>query len=345
MSYTYGVSIACQFNLDVKERGSMKAIVQTKYGSPEVLSLQEVDRPVVSNTGVLVRIHATSVHAGDWHLMRGTPWLLRLMFGLFKPKHQILGTDMAGTVAEIGVEVTQFKIGDRVFGDLSASGFGGFAEYVCVPESALALKPDNLTFAQAATVPASALAALQGLRDVGKIRSGQQVLINGAAGGVGSFAVQIARATGAIVTAVCSSRNIEMVRSICADHILDYTQIDITQTGHQYDLILDVAAYRSVFDYLPILKPKGTYVLVGGSTARIFQVLIFGALMSKFTDRQILPLISTPNRADLLTLKSTIEAGTLVPIVDRYYDLSEVPIALHQLEQGQVSGKISIRIV
>jgi NADPH:quinone reductase-like Zn-dependent oxidoreductase len=329
----------------------MQAIVQTEYGSPEVLSLKEVDRPVVGKTGVLVRIHATSVHAGDWHLMRGTPWIVRLMFGgLFKPKTQILGTDVAGVVEEIGSEVTQFKLGDHVFGDLSESGFGGFAEYVCVPESALVLKPHNLTFAEAATVPVSALAALKGLRDVGEIQSGQQVLINGASGGVGSFAIQIAKAHGAIVTAVCSARNTEMVRSISqgeryangADHILDYTQIDITQTGQQYDLILDAAAYRSVFDYLPILKPKGTYVLVGGSTARIFQVLIFGSLISKFTGRKILPLISTPSQPDLLVLKSMIESAKLVPIIDRYYPLSEVPIALHQLEQRQVSGKISI---
>jgi NADPH:quinone reductase-like Zn-dependent oxidoreductase len=324
----------------------MKAIVQTEYGSPDVLSLKEVDRPIVSNTGVLVRIHATSVHAGDWHLMRGTPWFVRLMFGgVFKPKTQILGTDIAGIVEAIGSEVTQFKPGDHVFGDLSESGFGGFAEYVCVPESALVLKPSNLTFAEAATVPVSALAALKGLRDVGKIQSGQQVLINGAAGGVGSFAVQIAKAYGAIVTAVCSSRNIEMVRSLGADHILDYTQIDITQTEHHYDLILDVAAYRSAFDYLPILKPKGTYVLVGGSTARIFQVLIFGSLMSKFTDRKILPLISTPNQPDLLILKSMIESETLSPVIDQYYNLSEIPIALRRLEQRQVTGKISIRLI
>jgi NADPH:quinone reductase-like Zn-dependent oxidoreductase len=322
----------------------MKAIVQTEYGSPDVLSLQEVDRPVVSNTGVLVRIHATSVHAGDWHLMRGTPWLVRLMFGgLLKPKIQVLGTDMAGVVEAIGSEVTQFQVGDRVFGDLSESGFGGFAEYVCVPESALVLKPSNLTFAEAATVPVSALAALKGLR-VGNVQSRQQVLINGAAGGVGSFAVQIAKAQGAIVTAVCRSQNTEMVRSIGADHILDYTQLDITQTAQQYDLILDIAAYRSVFDYLPILKPKGTYVLVGGSIARIFQVLIFGALFSKFTGRKILPLISSPNQPDLLTLKSMIESGTLAPVIDRYYELSEVPIALHRLEQRQVSGKISVRV-
>ncbi len=323
----------------------MKAIVQTDYGSPDVLSLREVDRPIVSNTKVLVRIHATSVHAGDWHLMRGDPWLVRLVFGLFKPKNSILGTDMAGIVEEIGSDVTQFKVGDRVFGDLSACGFGGFAEYVSVPESALVLKPNNLTFEAAATIPVSALAALKGLRDVGKIQPGQQVLINGAAGGVGSFAVQIAKAHGAIVTAVCSSRNTEMVRAIGADHILDYTQIDITQTEQQYDLILDIAAYRSPFDYLPILKPKGTYVVVGGSTTRIFQVMIFGSLISKLTGRNILPLVSAPNQTDLLALKSMIESRTIVPIIDRTYNLSEVPEALRQLEQRQVSGKIAIRLI
>ena len=323
----------------------MKAIVQTEYGSPDVLSLKEVDRPIVSNTRVLVRVYATSVHAGDWHLMRGDPWLVRLIFGLFRPKNPILGTDMAGIVEEIGSEVTQFKVGDHVFGDLSECGFGGFAEYVCVPESALVLKPDNLTFEEAATVPVSALAALKGLCDVGQIRAGQQVLINGAAGGVGSFAVQIAKAHGAIVTAVCSSRNAEMVKSIGADHILDYTQIDITKTIQQYDLILDIAAYRSPFDYLPILKPKGSYVLVGGSIARILQVIIFGSLMSKFTDRKILPLISSPSQTDLLTLKSMIESEAIVPIIDRTYNLSEIPIALHRLEQRQVSGKISIRLI
>ena len=324
----------------------MKAIVQTEYGSPDVLSLREVDRPVVSDSKVLVRVHATSVHAGDWHLMRGTPWLIRLIFGgLFKPKTQILGTDMAGTVEAIGSEVTQFKIGDQVFGDLSECGFGAFAEYVSVPESALVLKPENLTFEEAAIVPVSALAALKGLRDIGKIRSGQEVLINGAAGGVGSFAVQIAKANGAIVTAVCSSHNTEKMRSIGADYILDYTQQDITQTSKQYDLILDIAAYRSPFDYLPILKPKGTYVIVGGSITRIFQVMIFGSLISKLTGRNILPLASNPSQTDLLALKSMIESGTIVPIIDRYYNLSEIPEAIRRLEERKVSGKISIRLL
>ena len=324
----------------------MKAIVQTEYGSPDVLSLREVDRPVVSDSKVLVRVHATSVHAGDWHLMRGTPWLIRLIFGgLFKPKTQILGTDMAGTVEAIGSEVTQFKIGDQVFGDLSECGFGAFAEYVSVPESALVLKPENLTFEEAAIVPVSALAALKGLRDIGKIRSGQEVLINGAAGGVGSFAVQIAKANGAIVTAVCSSHNTEKMRSIGADYILDYTQQDITQTSKQYDLILDIAAYRSPFNYLPILKPKGTYVVVGGSITRIFQVMIFGSLISKLTGRNILPLASAPSQTDLLALKSMIESGTIVPIIDRTYNLSEVPEAIRRLEERKVSGKIAIRLI
>lgn len=324
----------------------MKAIVQTDYGSPDVLSLREVDRPVVSDSKVLVRVHATSVHAGDWHLMRGTPWLIRLIWGgLFKPKIQILGTDMAGTVEAIGSEVTQFKVGDQVFGDLSECGFGGFAEYVSVPESALVLKPENLAFEAAATIPVSALAALKGLRDVGKIQPGQQVLINGAAGGVGSFAVQIAKAYGAIVTAVCSSRNTEIVRAMGADYIFDYTQIDITQTEQQYDLILDIAAYRSPFDYLPILKPKGTYIVVGGSTTRIFQVMIFGSLISKLTGRNILPLVSAPNQTDLLALKSMIESGTIVPIIDHTYNLSEVPEAIRRLEERKVSGKIAIRLI
>lgn len=322
----------------------MKAIVQTEYGSPDVLSLREVDRPVVSDSNVLVRIHASSVHAGDRHLMRGTPWLVRLMFGMFKPKIQILGTDMAGMVEAIGSEVTQFKIGDQVFGDLSGCGFGAFAEYVSVPESALVLKPENLTFEKAAIVPVSALAALKGLRDVGKIRSGQHVLINGAAGGVGSFAVQIAKSYGAIVTAVCSSHNTEKMRSIGADYILDYTQKDITQTSKQYDLILDIAAYRSPFDYLPILKPKGTYVLVGGSINRILQVMIFGSLISKLTGRNILPLVSAPNQVDLGTLKSMIESKAIVPIIDRTYKLSEIPIAIRRLENRQVCGKIAINL-
>jgi NADPH:quinone reductase-like Zn-dependent oxidoreductase len=322
---------------------TMKAIVQTEYGSADVLRLAEVDRPVVSDNGVLVRVHAAAVHAGDWHLMRGTPFLLRLIYGgLRSPRFKILGTDMAGEVAFVGKAVTQFKPGDQVFGDLSESGFGTFAEYVCVPETAIALKPTNLTFEQTATIPVSALAALQGLRDVGQIQAGQKVLVKGASGGVGSFAVQIAKACGAEVTAVCSTRKIEKVRTMGADHVLDSKQA--LQQRQHYDLILDAAAYHSVFEDLPALKPKGKYVLVGGSTARLFQVMLFGELISKISGRIAKFLVSKPNQADLIVLKELIEAGKIYPCVDHCYSLSEVPDAIRALEQRQVRGKVAIRV-
>ncbi len=323
----------------------MKAIVQTEYGSPNVLSLQEVDKPVVTANGVLVRVRATSVNAGDCHLMRGDPFLTRLIFGgILKPKIKILGMDIAGSVEEVGKDVTQFQVGDEVFGDLSESGFGAFAEYVCTTEAALVLKPTNISFEQAATVPCAALTALQGLRDCGRIRSGQQVLINGASGGVGSFAVQIAKAFGAEVTAVCSTNKMEMMKTLGADQIIDYTQTDVTKNGQQYDLILDAAAYRSVFDYRSILKPEGTYVLIGGAISRLFQVLLFGLVISRIMDRKLKCLMAKPNRSDLVMLKDTIEAGKIVPFIDRTYDLSEVPTAIHQLEQRQVRGKIAISV-
>ena len=327
-----------------QETRKMKAIVQSEYGSPDVLSLAEVDQPKLSDHGVLVRVHAASVHAGDWHLMRGTPFLIRLIYGgMLKPKFQILGTDMAGQVEAVGKNITQFKSGDRVFGDLSECGFGTFAEYVCVPEKALALKPTNITFEQAATVPVSALAALQGLRDAGQIQSGQKVLINGASGGVGSFAVQIAKALGAEVTGVCSTKKVDMVRSIGADHVID-SKTDFSQHRQHYDLVLDAAAYHSVFKYLPVLTPQGTYVMVGGSTARIFQVMIFGAWISKITGRNIKFLTSQPNQADLIVLKDLIEAGKIVPCIDHCYPLSEVPAAIHYIELRQVRGKVAISI-
>ncbi|WP_404789515.1 NAD(P)-dependent alcohol dehydrogenase [Altericista sp. CCNU0014] len=323
----------------------MKAIVQTEYGSADVLRLEDVEKPVVPDNGVLVRVRAASVHAGDWHLMRGTPFLIRFIFGgLLKPKIKILGTDAAGRVEAVGKDATQFKPGDEVFGDLSECGFGAFAEYVCVPETALALKPANLTFEEAATVPVSALAALQGLRDVGQIQPGQKVSIVGASGGVGSFAVQIAKAYGAEVTGVCSTSKVEMVRAIGADHIIDYTQDDAIQKGQQYDLILDAAAYRSVFDYLPALTSRGTYVLVGGSTARLFLVMLFGSWISKISRRNVKFQASKPNQADLVILRDLIEAGKITPFIDRRYSLSEVPAAIRHLEQRQVRGKVSIAV-
>ena len=322
----------------------MKAIVQTEYGSTQMLSLQEVDKPVVPDNGVLVRVHAASVNAGDWHLMRGTPFLIRLIFGgLLKPKIKILGTDVAGRVEAVGKDVTQFQPGDEVFGSLSECGFGAFAEYVCATEAALVLKPTNTSFEEAATVPGAALAALQGLRDFGLV-AGQKVLIVGASGGVGSFAVQIAKALGAEVTALCSTKKIDMVRSLGADCVIDYTQADVTRQGQHYDLIFDAAAYRSVFDYLPALTPEGTYVLVGGSTARFFQAMFLGPWISRLGGRKVKCLALKPDRADLIVLRDLIEAGKISPFIDRRYNLSEVPAAIRYLEQRQVRGKVAISV-
>ncbi|WP_009634271.1 NAD(P)-dependent alcohol dehydrogenase [Synechocystis sp. PCC 7509] len=330
---------------DNKENGKMKAIVQTEYGSTDVLSLQEVDKPVVTDNGVLVRVYAASVNAGDWHLMRGTPFFSRLLFGgLLKPKIAILGSDMAGRVEAVGKDVTQFKPGDEVFGDLSECGFGAFAEYVCVIETALVLKPTNASFEEAATVPGSALAALQGLRDFGQLQPGQKVLINGASGGVGSFAVQIAKTFGAEVTALCSPKKMNMVRSLGADYVVDYTKTNITKNEQRYDLILDMAAYRSVFDYLPLLTTEGTYLLVGGSAAQFLQMMFLGDWISRISRRKVKYLACKPNQQDLLTLKELIVAGKIVPFIDQCYNLSEVPAAIRHLEQRQVMGKVAIRV-
>lgn len=323
----------------------MKAISQSNYGSTDMLSLQEVDKPVVTDKGVLIKVHAASVNSGDWHLMRGTPFLSRLMFGgILKPKIKTLGMDVAGRVEAVGKDVTQFQINDEVFGDISGCGFGAFAEYVCADESALVLKPSNISFEQAATVPAAALAALQGLRDLGQIQSGQKVLINGASGGVGSFAVQIAKAFGAEVTALCSTKKMAMVKSLGADHVIDYTQTDITKNGERYDLILDAAAYRSVFHYLPILSNHGSYVLVGGSMMRLFQIMFFGALISKISQLNVKCLSSKPNQKDLTILSNLLESGKITPFISQRCKLSEVPTAISALEQRQVMGKIAIAV-
>jgi NADPH:quinone reductase-like Zn-dependent oxidoreductase len=323
----------------------MKAIVQTDYGSTDQLRLTEVDRPTVPDNGVLLKVHAASVNSGDWRLMRGTPFPIRLMFGgILKPKIKTLGMDVAGRVEAIGQDVTQFRVGDEVFGDLSICGYGAFAEYVCATEATLVHKPANVSFEQAATVPVAALAALQALRDCGQLQSGQKVLINGAAGGVGSFAVQIAKVLGAEVTAVYSTKKLAMMSSIGIDYVIDYNQTDITKNEQQYDLILDVAAYRSVFDYLPILKPTGSYVLIGGSIARLFQVMLFGAWISRIGGRKVQCLVSKPNQADLVILRDLLEAGKIVPFIDRCFNLSEVPAAINYLEQRQVLGKVAISI-
>ena len=323
----------------------MKAIVHHKYGPPDVLKLEDIPKPTAGDDEVLVKVHAASVNAGDWHLMRADPFLIRLMFGgLLKPKNKILGADIAGRVEAVGSNVKQFQPGDEVFGDLSGCGFGAFAEYVCAPESALALKPANTTFEEAAAVPLAALAALQGLRDKGRIQPGLRVLINGASGGVGTFAVQIAKAFGAEVTGVCSTRNLDMVRSIGADQVIDYTQKDCTQNGQRYDLILDTAAYRSASDYQRVLSPKGTYVMVGGSTVRMFQMMILGPWISMTGSKKMDFLVSKPNQQDLGVLKDLIEAGKVAPVIDRRCKLSEVPEAIRYLEAGHTQGKVVITV-
>jgi NADPH:quinone reductase-like Zn-dependent oxidoreductase len=323
----------------------MRAIAQSEYGSPDVLKLVEIDRPVVGDNGVLVRTRAAAIHAGDWHLMRGKPFMIRFIYGgLQKPQVKILGCDVAGEVEAVGKDVTQFKPGDLVFGDLSESGFGTFAEYVCAPETAFALKPANLSFEEAASIPVSALAALQGLRDAGQIQSGQKVLVNGASGGVGSFAVQIAKAFGAEVSAVCSQSKIEMVQSIGADYICPRTQAKSKLNQGYYDLILDVAAYNSAFDNLPLLTPTGTYVVVGGSTGRLFQAMFLGAWISRTNSKKVKCLVSKPNQDDLIVLKDLIEAGKIRPYIDRSYPLSEIPAAIRYLEERQVRGKVAIAV-
>ncbi len=321
----------------------MKAIVQHEYGPPDVLNLEDVQRPLPGDGEVLVRVHAASANAGDWHLMRADPFLVRLMFGgLFKPKHKILGSDIAGTVEAVGAGVAEFRVGDEVFGNLAECGFGGFAEYVSVPETALAPKPASTTFEEAAAVPQAALAALQGLRDKGRIQAGQEVLINGASGGVGTFAVQLAKSFGAEVTGVCSTRNLDLVRGIGADHVIDYTRQDFTRDGRRYDLILDAAAFRPVSDYRRALKPEGAYVMVGGATMRMFQTMLLAPWVSLTSDTRMDVLLSKPNPDDLGVLKDLVEAGEIEPVIDRRFELSDVPDAIRYLEGGHARGKVVI---
>src|SRR6266700_763786 len=322
----------------------MKAIVNTHYGSPDVLQLKEVEKPAPSDHEVLVKVLAASAAAGDWHLLRAQPFLMRFTYGLLKPKHQILGAAFAGRVETVGRNVTQFQPGDEVFGDVSACGFGAFAEYVSVPEHAVALKPTRLTFEEAATVPVSAVTALQGLRDQGHIQPGQKVLINGASGGVGTFAVQIAKAFGTEVTAVCSTRNVDMVRSIGADHVIDYTQEDFTKNGQRYDLILAVNGYHPISAYQRALNPQGMYVMTGGSTAQLFQAMLLGPWLSRNGSQKMGNLGVKPNQKDLIFMKELLEAGKVTPVIDRRFPLRDVADAIRYVEEGHAKGKVVITV-
>jgi NADPH:quinone reductase-like Zn-dependent oxidoreductase len=331
-------------NVAGRKETHMNAVVYTHYGSPDVLQVKEVAKPTPKDDEVLVKIRAASVGAGSWHLLRGKPFLVRLSSGLSRPKHPILGADVAGTVEQLGKNVTRFKIGDEVFGDLSASGFGGFAEYVNAPENALVLKPTNLTFEQAAAVPVAAVTALQGLRDKGNIQAGQKVLINGASGGVGIFAVQLAKTFGAEVTAVCSTKNVDMVRTLGADFVIDYTREDFTKNGQQYDLILAANGNRSIFEYQRALAPQGRYVMSGGSNSQFLQATLLGPLLSMTGNKKMLNLLAKPNQKDLAFIKDLLEAGKLTPVLDRDYPLSQVPEAIRYLEEKHPKGKVIIKI-
>ena len=320
----------------------MKAVVYTKYGSADVLQLQEVEKPRPTDNEVLVEIHAAAVTAGDVIIVKGEPFMARFWTGLREPKNKIPGKEMAGRVEAVGANVTQFRVGDEVFGDLSVCGLGAFAEYVAVPESAIALKPANLTFEEAAAVPESAVVALQGLRDKGKIQPGQSVLINGASGGVGTYAVQIAKSFGADVTAVCSTRNMEMARSLGADRVIDYTQEDFTQNGHRYDLILAANGDHSLADYRRVLSPEGIYVGTGGSMAQTFQGMLLGPIIS-MTGRQTMGnMLVKPNNLDLVFMQELVEAGKVAPVIDRRYPLSEIREAFRYVEEGHAQGKVVI---
>jgi NADPH:quinone reductase-like Zn-dependent oxidoreductase len=323
----------------------MKAIVYTKYGPPDVLELREVQKPAPNDDEVLIKVHAASVNAADWHLLTADIFLVRLMTGgPLKPKNTILGADVAGRVEAVGRNVKQFRPGDAVFGDVFGHGSGSFAEYVSAPESALALKPANLSFEQVAAAPLAVITALQGLRDKGQIRPGQKVLINGASGGVGTFAVQLAKYFGAEVTAVCSARNVDQARSIGADHVIDYTQEDFTQNGQQYDLILAANGYHPLSDYQRALTPTGSYVMAGGAPAQLFEALLLGSLMSLRGGKKMGALSAKSNQKDLTFMKELLEAGKVVPVIDRCYPLSEVPEALRYLGAGHARGKVVITV-
>lgn len=323
----------------------MKAIVCTKYGSPDVLQLKEVAKPTAKDNEALVKVHAASLNAADLEYLRGV-FIVRLAYqGLLKPKNTILGTDIAGRVEAVGRNVQQFQPGDEIWGDLSLCGFGTFAEYVCIPENALRLKPASMTFEEAAAVPTAAVVALQHLLAKRPIQPGQKVLINGAGGGVGTFAVQLARYFGAEVTGVDSTGKLDMLRSIGADHVIDYTQEDFTRSGQRYDLILDVVIHRSIFDYKRALSPKGICVFVGGSMTRVFLNTLLGLLISMMGSKKIGLGTWKPNKKeDLDFLKELFEAGKVVPVIDRRYPLSDVPEAFRYLGEGHAKGKLVITI-
>ena len=307
-----------------------------------MLELKEIDKPIPKDNQVLVKVAAASVNPLDWHILRGKPFLIRLMgFGILKPKKTILGADIAGVIEAVGKDVKEFKVGDEVFGGVD---LGGFAEYRCASERRFVLKPANMTFEEAASVPVAALTALQGLRK-GNIQAGHKVLINGASGGVGTFAVQIAKSFGAEVTGVCSTRNVELVHSLGADHVIDYTKEDFTNTEQRYDIIIDNAASRSLFRIKRILNRGGTYVLIGGSSmSLLFQAMLLGPLISVSSGKKIQSMMASTNKRDLAFMKELIESGKVKAVIDRRYPFIEIPDAVRYIEEGHARGKVVIKV-
>ena len=321
----------------------MQAIIYREYGSADVLRLSEVARPTPAENQVLIKVYVTALNAADWRLMSGKPFPVRFMTGLFKPKKGIPGTDVAGVIEAVGRNVTQFKVGDAVFGDLSGCGAGGLGQYVCAPEHVLVLKPEQLSFEQAAAAPMAAVTALQGLRQ-GGIAAGQKVLIYGASGGIGTFAVQLAKHFGAIVTAVSSAAKHDLLRSIGADQVLDYAKDDFARNGQLYDLILGVNGHRSIFDYKRSLAPQGRYVMVGGEMSQIFQAIALGKLLSIGSQKQLSNLFAKPNQTDLAKIGFLLANGDIKAVIDQRYPLEEAPAAMRYLQAGHAKGKIMIEL-
>ena len=322
----------------------MKAIVNERYGSPDVMQLREVAKPAPGDSEVLIQVVAAGLNAADWHLLRADPFFVRFSHGLLRPRVRVLGADVAGRVAAVGRTVTRFRPGDAVCVDLSANGFGGLAEYAVAPEALLVPKPGNLSFAQAAAVPLAAVTALQALRDVGQIRPGMKVLINGASGGVGTFAVQIARALGAEVTAVTSTTKLEMARALGANHVIDYTKEDFSRNGQAYDLILAANGNRSLDDYERALAANGGLVVAGGAMAQVFRTMLFGGRRSRRSGKTYRHCMARPNQADLLFVTELIAAGQVSPVIDRCYPLAEAAEAMRYLEAGHARGKIIVTV-
>jgi NADPH:quinone reductase-like Zn-dependent oxidoreductase len=323
-------------------RKLMKAVVYTKYGPPDVLKIEEIEKPIPQDKQVLIKVHAASINSGDWRVMRADPFFIRLMgMGLLKPKITRLGSDVAGLVEAVGENVKQFRRGDEVFG----CGEGSFAEYVLAKEANLALKPANRSFEETAAVPVAALTALQGIRSAGGIRPGQKVLIQGASGGVGTFAVQLAKSFEAAVTAVCSTRNLDMARSIGADHVIDYTQEDFTKIPLTYDLIFAVNGYHSLSAYKRTLSPRGIYICAGGTMPQIFQAMLMGPILSRKGDKKLGSMgIAKVNQEDLVYLGELLEAGIIFPVIDRSYPLSEIVEAFRYFEEKHAQGKVVVTV-